>query len=466
MNHPAPSTTPLSAPTLDGCDQSLPLLEFDRIRQQLAAYARTLLGCEYALNLTPSADRREIARRQQETAEARRFLDTVNPSQSIEFGPAADLRDYIRRAELGGVLRGDELNEIRQLAQAAAHNRSALSRRQDLPLLAALAANLPDLSQLESAIRNAVSPAGELLDDASPDLRQLRRAARDAYQQLNEMMQRSLRRYQQRAVLQEPIITQRNNRLVLLIKTDFKSQAPGIVHDVSDSGATVFIEPLAAIEPGNRWRESRLAEEREEERVLRALSNQVEQRGPDLLLALDLLARLDLALAKGRYSADRRAVAPTIVPNADNLAHPEPLAGRSLRLTAARHPLLTDRVVPISLELGGQHGVMVITGPNAGGKTVALKTVGLLALMAHAGLHIPAEEAVFPLLDGLYADIGDQQSIEQSLSTFSSHIRNLRSILEGATPQSLVLIDELGSSTDPEEDAAGGQGVHFRGAAL
>ena len=190
----------LSAPTLDGCDQSLPLLEFDRIRRQLAAYARTLLGCEYALNLTPSADRREIARRQQETAEARRFLDTVNPSQSLEFGPAADLRDYLRRAELGGVLRGDELNEIRQLTQAAAHNRSALSRRQDLPLLAALAANLPDLSDLESAIRHAVSPAGELLDDASPDLRQLRRAARDAYQQLNEMMQRSLRRYQQRAV--------------------------------------------------------------------------------------------------------------------------------------------------------------------------------------------------------------------------------------------------------------------------
>ena len=458
-------TLPEPSPiTLNGGDQSLQLLEFDPIRQQLAAYARTILGREYALQLSPTAELSEISRRQQETAEARRFLDTVNPSQSLEFGPAADLREYVQRATLGGVLRGMELNEIRQLTQAAAHNRSALGRRQDLPSLSALAANLPDLGELEAAIRNAVSPAGELLDDASPDLRQLRRASRDAYQQLNETMQRSLRRYQQRALLQEPIITQRNSRLVLLIKTDFKSQAPGIVHDVSDSGATVFIEPLAAIEPGNRWRESRLAEEREEERVLRALAARVGQQGDDLLLALDLLARLDLAMAKGRYSADRRAIAPTLVP--DNPAPAAAAAGesgakprRQLRLTAARHPLLTDRVVPISLELGGDNGVMVITGPNAGGKTVALKTVGLLALMAHAGLHIPAEEGIFPLLAGVYADIGDQQSIEQSLSTFSSHIRNLRSILEQATPNSLVLIDELGTSTDPEEGAALAQAI-------
>lgn len=446
------------------------LLEFDHIRQQLAGYARTILGREYALELSPTADLREIAHRQQETEEARRFLDSGNPSQALEFGPAADLREYAQRAALGGVLRGAELNEIRQLTQAASHNRRGLRRREEMPLLAALADNLPDLSGLEAAIRDAVSPAGELLDDASPDLRQLRRESRAAYQQLNEVMQRSLRRYQRRAVTQEPIITQRNSRLVLLIKTDFKSQAPGIVHDVSDSGATVFIEPLAAIEPGNRWRESRLAEEREEERVLRALAGRVGERGEDLLLALDLLGRLDLAMAKGRYSADRRGVAPTIVPDVpDNpeavaaalptAREPEARPRRQLRLTAARHPLLTERVVPISLELGGDNGVMVITGPNAGGKTVALKTVGLLALMAHAGLHIPAEEGIFPLLEGVYADIGDQQSIEQSLSTFSSHIRNLRSILEQVTPNSLVLIDELGTSTDPEEGAALAQAI-------
>ena len=483
-------------PQLNGCEPALALLEFDPIRQQLAGYARTLLGREYALALTPTADYPEIVRRQQETAEARRFIDAGGSGPSLEFGPGADLREYAQRAGLGGLLRGGELNEIRQLAQAVGHNRNSLRRRADLPLLAALAANLPDLSGLETAIRDAVSPAGELLDDASPQLRQLRRASRDAYQQLNAVMQRSLRRYQQRAVVQEPIVTQRNNRLVLLIKTDFKSQAPGIVHDVSDSGATVFIEPLAAIEPGNLWRESRLAEEREEERVLRALTAQVEQRSAEVLLALDLLARLDLALAKGRYSADRRAVAPTIIPNpsiphplpgqhesAAPSAHPEPASppltlnslkghpefvegqtAAPLRLTAARHPLLAEPVVPLNLELGGEQRVMVITGPNAGGKTVALKTVGLLALMAHAGLHIPAAAAVFPLLEGIYADIGDQQSIEQSLSTFSSHIRNLQSILAQITPHSLALIDELGASTDPEEGTALAQAIldHFR----
>ena len=441
----------LETTTLGGFDRALNLLEFDQVRQRLAGYTRTVLGRERALDLTPVGDALEIGSRLQETDEARRFLDNGG---GLEFGPGADLREYVQRAILGGALRGEELYQVQQLAGATGFSRNALHRREDLPLLAGIAANIPDLGDLEQAIRRAISPAGEILDDASPELRQLRRESRSAYQQLNEVMQRSLRRYQQRAVVQEPIITQRNGRLVLLIKAEHKSQTPGIVHDVSDSGATVFIEPLPAIETGNRWRETRLAEEREVERVLRALAARVGDAGPDLQLALDLLARLDLAMAKGRYSADRHAVAPEIT----SPSHPH------LRITGARHPLLVDRVVPISLELGGDNGVMVITGPNAGGKTVALKTVGLLALMAHAGLHVPAETARFPLLDGIYADIGDQQSIEQSLSTFSSHIQNLRGILERVTARSLVLIDELGTSTDPEEGAALAQAIlgHFR----
>ena len=472
----------IAAPALGGFERALGLLEFDQIRQRLAGYARTALGKELALELAPVGDAREIVSRLQETDEARRFLDNGG---GLEFGPGADLREYAQRAMLGGVLRGEELHQVRQLAEAAGFSRNALHRREDLPLLAGLADNIPDLGGLEAAIRRAISPAGEILDDASPDLRQLRRESRAAYQQLNEVMQRSLRRYQQRAVVQEPIITQRNGRLVLLIKAEHKSQTPGIVHDVSDSGATVFIEPLPAIETGNRWRETRLAEEREEERVLRALAAQVGDAGPDLQLALDLLARLDLAMAKGRYSVDGRGVAPTIhsvgpsfdklrmsggssdSPSFDRLRMSgqtvESVEGR-LRISGARHPLLTERVVPISLELGGDRGIMVITGPNAGGKTVALKTVGLLALMAHAGLHVPAEAVELPLLDGIYADIGDQQSIEQSLSTFSSHIQNLRSILDQVTSRSLVLIDELGASTDPEEGAALAQAIlgHFR----
>ena len=486
MNNYSDNST--TANPLGGFAQALRLLEFDQVRQRLVGYARTVLGRERAEDLAPVSDPLEIANRQQETAEARLFLDTGSPSSGLEFGPGVDLREYVQRAMLGGALRGEELHEIQELAGAAAHNRRNLYRREDLPLLAGLAQNLPDLSGLEQAIRSAISPAGEVLDDASPNLRQLRRESRSAYQQLNEVMQRSLRRYQRRSVVQEPIVTQRNGRLVLLIKAEFKSQAPGIVHDVSDSGATVFIEPLPAIETGNRWRETRLAEEREEERVLRSLASQVGDAGHDLQLTLDLLARLDLAMAKGRYSADRRAVAPVILPATPSPLgpHPRPLSPRErgeevlplpqgegrgeglppgrLRLSGARHPLLTERVVPISLELGGANGVMVITGPNAGGKTVALKTVGLLALMAHAGLHVPAEAAEFPLLDGIYSDIGDQQSIEQSLSTFSSHIQNLRSILEQVTPHSLVLIDELGTSTDPEEGSALAQAIlgHFR----
>lgn len=440
----------MQSTTLGGFERALGLLEFDQIRRRLAGYSRTVLGQERALELTPVGNALEIGTRIQETDEARLFLDNGG---GLEFGPGADLREYVQRAMLGGALRGEELHQIQQLAAAAGFNHKALAHRDDLPLLAGMAGNIPDLSGLEDAIRRAISPAGEILDDASAELRQLRRESRSAYQQLNEVMQRSLRRYQQRAVVQEPIITQRNGRLVLLIKAENKSQIPGIVHDVSDSGATVFIEPLPAIETGNRWRETRLAEEREEERVLRALAARVGDEGDDLQLALDLMARLDLAMAKGRCSADRRAVAPVIES-----------ASPCLRITGARHPLLTERVVPTSVQLGGDNGVMVITGPNAGGKTVALKTVGLLAMMAHAGLHVPAEAAEFPLLDGIYADIGDQQSIEQSLSTFSSHIQNLRAILAQVTARSLVLIDELGTSTDPEEGAALAQAIlgHLR----
>ena len=456
-------------PPLGGFDRSLRLLEFDQIRQRLAGYSRTALGRERCLSLEPVGDALEIASRLQETDEARQFLDHGG---SLEFGPDAQLGEYVHRAALGGVLRGEELHHVRQLAEASGFSREALRHREDLPLLSGIAGNITSLDFLAQAIRRAISPAGEVLDDASPELRQLRRDSRSAYQQLNDVMQRSLRRYQQRAVVQEPIITQRNGRLVLLIKAENKSQIPGIVHDVSDSGATVFIEPLPAIETGNRWRETRLAEEREEERVLRSLAAQVGDAGDDLQLALDLLARLDLAMAKGRYSADRRAVTPTIIApsppgrGAGGEGAPQP-GGEGvphLRITAARHPLLTERVVPINLEMGGSDRVLVITGPNAGGKTVALKTVGLLALMAHAGLHVPAEVAEFPLLDGIYADIGDQQSIEESLSTFSSHIQNLRGILDRVTPHSLVLIDELGTSTDPEEGAALAQAIlgHLR----
>ena len=437
---------------LAGSERAIPLLEFEQIRERLAGFTRTVSGRERAMALSPSADLLEIAVRQQETAEARRFLDLGG---ILEFGPGEDLRDLVQRAMLDGVLRGEELNLVRGFAGAADHNRQRLSRQPELPLLQGIAQALPDLSPIDHAIARAVSPSGEVLDGASPALRQLRSDARASYNQLNDTLQRSLRRFQRRGVLQEPIVTQRNGRMVLLVKADFKSQTPGIVHDVSDSGATVFLEPMPAIELGNRWREARLAEEREEERILRELSSLIGDSGDDLRLAMDQMARLDLSIAKGRYSIACRGVAPAITnPSPGPVGAETPPNGPVLRLSAARHPLLSEGVVPISLALDKDSRILLITGPNAGGKTVALKTVGLLALMAHAGLHVPADEAWFPLFDGVYADIGDQQSIEQSLSTFSSHVQNLCRIMAEATPRSLALVDELGASTDPEEGSA------------
>ena len=468
--------------TLGGFEKAGRLLEFDRVLEQVATYCRTVLGREKVAALEPSDDLLEVATRQHETTETRRYIDGGG---SLEFGPENDITDLIHRAMLGGLLRGEELYAVRTFARAARYDRDELSRREDLPLLSSLASNIPELRHLDNEIGSAISPAGEVLDYASPVLGRLRAESRQAQNRLNEIMERNLRRFQRSEVVQEPLITQRNGRMVLLIKTEMRYRVPGIVHDVSDSGATVFVEPMAAVDMGNRWREARLAEEREVERVLRHLTNRVGDTGEDLLLALDIVARMDLDVAKARYSATLRAIPPVMEEAEERRPRPgltptltqeergsaegeanegEPEIPRQMRLSRARHPLLSGDVVPISLTLDSERGVLLVTGPNAGGKTVALKTVGLLAMMAHAGLHIPAEDARFPGFDGIYADIGDQQSIQQSLSTFSSHITNLLDIMRRATGRSLVLVDELGTSTDPEEGAALASAVlrHFQ----
>ena len=441
---------------LGGFESASRLLEFDQVLGQLSGYARTALGREKVAALEPSDDLLEVATRQQETTESRRFLDDGG---SLEFGPEQDISELIHRALLGGLLRGEELYAVRAFVRAARFNRDELGEQDNLPLLSSLASNIPELAHLDREIGAGISPAGEVLDYASPLLGRLRVESRQAQSRLNDIMERNLRRFQRSEVVQEPIITQRNGRMVLLIKTEMRYRVAGIVHDVSDSGATVFLEPMAAVDMGNRWREARLAEEREVERVLRQLSIRVGETAEDLLLALDIVARLDLDVAKARYSSALRATPPVIQDGDDTGEGQDGPTGapdmlRRLRLSRARHPLLAGNVVPITLSLDSQQGVLLITGPNAGGKTVALKTIGLLAMMAHAGLHVPAEEARFPGFDGIYADIGDQQSIQQSLSTFSSHITNLLGIMRMATPRSLVLVDELGTSTDPEEGAA------------
>ena len=452
---------------LGGFESAGRLLEFDQVLGQLSSYARTALGREKVAALEPSDDLMEVATRQQETTETRRYIDGGG---SLEFGPEEDISELIQRALLGGLLRGDELYAVRAFARAARFDRDELSDQENLPLLSSLASNIPELGHVDREIGAAISPSGEVLDYASPLLGRLRAEARQAQSRLNDIMERNLRRFQRAEVVQEPIITQRNGRMVLLIKTEMRYRVAGIVHDVSDSGATVFVEPMAAVDMGNRWREARLAEDREVERVLRQLSIRVGETAEDLLLALDIVARLDLDVAKARYSSALRATQPIIEESEDGAGNADQDAPRRLQLSRARHPLLagaagsSGSVVPISLSMDSGRGVLLITGPNAGGKTVALKTVGLLAIMAHAGLHVPAEEARFPGFDGIYADIGDQQSIQQSLSTFSSHITNLLDIMLRATGRSLVLVDELGTSTDPEEGSALASAVlrHFQ----
>ena len=451
---------------LGGFDSAGRLLEFDQVLGQLSGYTHTALGRQRVAELEPSDDLLEVATRQQETTEARRYIDDGG---SLEFGPEQDITELIHRALLGGLLRGAELYAVRSFARAARFDRDELRERDGLPLLSSLASNIPELGHLDREIGAAISPAGEVLDYASPLLGRLRAESRQAQSRLNDIMERNLRRFQRAEVVQEPLVTQRNGRMVLLIKTEMRYRVPGIVHDVSDSGATVFVEPMAAVDMGNRWRESRMAEEREVERVLRQLSIRVGETAEDVLLALDIVARLDLDVAKAHHSSALRATPPVIEDMENNdggdaSGDDVPNPPRIMQLSRARHPLLTGDVVPISLTLDSQRGVLLVTGPNAGGKTVALKTVGLLAMMAHAGLHIPAEEARFPGFDGIYADIGDQQSILESPSTFSSHITNLLGIMRRATARSLVLVDELGTSTDPEEGAALASAVlrHFQ----
>ena len=425
----------------DPRESSLRLLEFHRVREKLAGLTTFAPARELALGLVPSYETTEVAARQRETAEARRFLEE---GATLDLAGVRDLRETLQRAGLGGTLTGDELRDLGETLKATRRARDGILRHKEIPALREMARDLPVLRELEKELSSSIGRAGEVLDSASSTLRELRIEAGAAHQHLVDSLERTVRRLGRHGILQEPIITERNGRAVLLLKTEMKSRLPGIVHDVSDSGATLFVEPISAIGLGNHWRELRLAQEREEERVLRSLSAYAGARGDEILRGLELLARLDMAMAKARYSLVIKGTTPAVV----EAEHPY------VRLVDARHPLLEGEVVPITVKLGDGVSLLLITGPNAGGKTVALKTVGLLDLMAQSGLHIPASEGTLSLFDGVYADIGDQQSIERSLSTFSSHVQNLRGIMEWSTGRSLVLIDELGTSTDPEEGAA------------
>ena len=419
---------------------ALDVLGFRAVVERLAAATATPRGEALARELEPSSDAAEVARRHELTAEAIALLDAAEepPLHGIH-----DIREAAAHAARGGALTTAALAQVAATAEGGLRVRAALLEQRDVAAsLADVAAPIdPTLAALAAEIRRCVEDDGsDLRDNASPALRKLRRELRDGRQRVADELRRLARSAGVREHLQEDFVAQRGGRPVLAVKASSRSSVKGIVHDASGSGQTLFVEPFEVVELNNRHSEA-VAEEREEvERILRELSDAVGARAAALDALVEATGAIDLAVACGTLSRAWRG-APVA-------------AGGEVRLLGARHPLLDPATaVPIDLELGGLRA-LVISGPNTGGKTVALKTLGLAALLHQSGLRPPAQEAALPVFDAVLADIGDPQSIEMSLSTFSGHLANLISILETATPRSLVLVDELASGTDPVEGSA------------
>ncbi len=425
--------------------RSLELLDFPAVREQLARYATFPPARELALQLTPSWETYEVDELQHETSEG---LLLMERSGRVSLDASGDPLPGVTRAALGGTLTGLELLAIADALEVQRRARSAVLRERDhVPTLASIAELIPDLQELQRQVRGCIGPRGDVLDSATPTLGALRRQVREAYHRVTQALTRLMQSPGAQEALQDQVISLRGDRLVVQVKAEMRHRIPGIVLDASNTGATLFIEPFVTVEACNAWRELALEEEREVQRVLRELSGLVGALAEDIKLGIELTARLDFILARAEYSAALRGV---LVSRGG--ARPAPA---EVKLANARHPLLGRGAVPISVTIGPGWSVLVITGPNTGGKTVAMKTVGLLALMHQSGLRVPADEgSSLPVFDGIYADVGDEQSIQQSVSTFSSHMPNVIAILSQATTSSLVLLDELGTSTDPEEGSA------------
>lgn len=432
-------------------EKSAHILELPKILEQLARYTAFSASRELALALTPTSDLEEALQRQQETSEARLLLNTHD---HIGVRGARDVRADALAAARGVILEPQTLLDIRATLRQATTLRRFLGRLgNQFPRLADIADRLEECTALQHEIGRVLDETGEILDTASPKLATIRREMRIAFDRLQDKLQRIIQNPNNAPYLQEKLITQRHGRYVIPLRAEFKGRIPGIVHDQSGSGATLFIEPLSTVELNNTWRELQLAEEDEIRRILRELCALVGNEAPYIVHTVETLAALDLALAKAKYAEALNATMPELVGFREV---PPPHPGSTIHLLSARHPLLDPQtVVPIDVEMDDETYVLVITGPNTGGKTVALKTVGLLALMAQCGLHLPvAAGSRLTVFRDIFADIGDEQSIEQSLSTFSSHMTNIISILEGADRHSLVILDELGAGTDPAEGSA------------
>jgi DNA mismatch repair protein MutS2 len=434
-------------------EKTLTILEYPKILERLADYASFSASMELARALKPTDNLDEALMWQAQVSEARRLL-SINADVSI--GGAHDVRPLVDLAAHGGVLTPGELLDVRAtLISARVLSRTFERLGEPFPQLTAIASGLTVPAGLVDVIGRAISERGEVLDSASLKLGSIRAEVKIAHDRLMSRLTRILNDASTTPMLQEALITQRNGRYVLPLRAEFKGRLRSIIHDQSSSGATLFVEPLVVVELNNRWRELQLAERDEERRILAEISDMIGAQAVEIALAVEILAELDLAFMRAKYAEDMRASEPVLVPfkkTPSGKHHP----GSIILLYQARHPLLnSETVVPIDVDLDEETFTVLITGPNTGGKTVTLKTVGLLALMAQSGLHIPAQSgSQISIFQSVYADIGDEQSIEQSLSTFSGHVKNLVSILKYADSHSLVLLDELGAGTDPQEGSA------------
>ena len=423
-------------------ERNLRVLEFPKIRARMAALATTEMGRACALELMPSSDPFLVRRMQQQTEEASTVLAYNGSNPMAAF---TDVRPFLKLAQIGSTLSAKAILQIADAMKASRLVRSALvTDREDTPLLTELGSRLYANRRLEEDIFDAILSEDEISDHASSELNDIRRHIRVLNDRIRDKLNSIVRSPSTVKYLMDAIITMRNGRYVVPVKAECRANVPGIVHDQSGTGSTLFIEPMSVVEAGNELKQWAVKEKNEIERILAAFSAQI---GPDAELigdSLENLAEIDMIFARAALGRSMNAVPPKL--NEE---------GR-VNLIRARHPLIDpDKVVPSNLWLGEDFTTLVITGPNTGGKTVTLKTVGLLSLMAQAGMQIPAaygsELAIF---DEIFADIGDEQSIEQSLSTFSSHMTNIVDILERVTENSLVLFDELGAGTDPTEGAA------------
>ncbi|WP_010272403.1 endonuclease MutS2 [Paenibacillus senegalensis] len=422
----------------------LKTLEFHKILDKLQSFAATSLGKAWATELQPSGDLDEVKRRLTATDEA---VKVERIKGAAPFGGIRDVRPSVKRAKIGGLLNPAELLDTANTLNGGRRlKRFILQMAEDheLTLLADKAAQVMDLKDLADSILAKINEHAEVMDSASQELARIRQELRTGEARIREKLEQMIRTPSTQKMLQDPIITIRNDRYVIPVKQEYRSSIGGMIHDQSASGATLFMEPQAVVQLNNRLRELSFKEEREIEKILGMLTAEVAEAADEIAFNLDILAELDFIFAKAGLAREFKATLPLMNDRG------------FLKIKKGRHPLIAaDAVVPLDVELGNQFQSIIITGPNTGGKTVTLKTIGLLSLMAMSGLFVPAEDSSqLCVFDGIFADIGDEQSIEQSLSTFSSHMTNIISILKEMTPKSLVLLDEVGAGTDPAEGSA------------